>query len=170
MSKEEWRQVVGYDGLYEVSNIGRIKSRTNWRNLGKERIMKPTLLPIGYECVRLRGKVFKYVHRLVLESFVGPCPPGKEVNHKDSHRANNILGNLEYVTHFENIHHAMDKGRIIHPVGEKASKAKLTRDQVLEVRALRKTGLTLAAIANKFGITNQSVDYIVKYRNWRHVP
>lgn len=101
--EEVWKDVVGYEGLYQVSNLGRVKSmRKSWASHGeKEHIMRPTKTK-GYEYLKLRGNdgVDKStpVHRLVALAFI-PNPNGyKCVNHKDENKLNNNVENLEWCT------------------------------------------------------------------------
>lgn len=98
---EEWRDIRGYEGLYQISNRGRIKSLY----FNKERILKPTLLK-GYLQITLHlngaVKTFK-IHRLVMETF---CPIENmdkyDVNHIDENKENNYLENLEWLFHKDN--------------------------------------------------------------------
>lgn len=109
---EEWRPVPGYEGMYEVSNQGRVRSidRVIVRNNGvsqmvRNRILRPELNRWGYERVHIyrkgRGEGF-FVHRLVLLAFAGPCPEGMEVRHLNGNPADNRLPNLQYGTSYEN--------------------------------------------------------------------
>lgn len=103
MKKEEWRVIPGYDGLYMVSNFGRVKSM-NYKCTGKERILNP-LPNRGYLSVVLykngKGKQYK-VHRLVAMAFI-PNPDNLPcVNHKDEDKTNNRVENLEWCNHSYN--------------------------------------------------------------------
>ena len=110
---EEWRDIDGYDGIYQVSNLGNVRSVTHFDCNGRNRIAGRTLKPgtkaNGYLQIRLSDKSGKsrnhYVHRLVMSAFVGKCPDCCEVNHIDENKANNNLDNLEYVTHKNNVNH-----------------------------------------------------------------
>ena len=98
MKKEYWKPIVGYEGLYMVSNWGRVKSM-NYRHSGKERILKPVTNSSGYLLVKLckDGKVKTFtVHRLVAEHFIPNPNNYKEVNHKDENKTNNVVSNLEW--------------------------------------------------------------------------
>lgn len=111
--REEWRDIKGYEGLYQASNYGRvrsmdrtckfIKSRTQ---IKKGRILKHGVLKNGYCFVILVKKTSKkllYIHRLVAEAFI-PNPKNlPEVNHKDENKANNAASNLEWCSHRHNI-------------------------------------------------------------------
>lgn len=107
---EEWKKVVGYEGLYEISNFGRVLSKGSVRN---ERLYWPKILSCsmqnGYLAVGLKGRRH-YVHRLVAEAFLGPCPEGCEVNHRDGVKTNNVPENLEWITRSQNSHHAIAHG------------------------------------------------------------
>lgn len=106
--KEEWRDIKGYEGLYQVSNLGRVKAltRTVKRN-GKdmhlnEKILKVQKNPYGYCLVTLSSNgVEKHimVHRLVAEAFIVKADVSFEVNHIDENKANNRVDNLEWCTH-----------------------------------------------------------------------
>ena len=106
---ETWRAVVGWEGLYSVSDMGRVRSeaRTVWVNRGAghpsqrgARILKPAISR-GYQRVvlQLDGQTQNVaVHRLVLSTFVGPCPPGMEACHANDVRDDNRLSNLRWDT------------------------------------------------------------------------
>lgn len=125
---ETWKPVVGYDGLYEVSNLGRVRSipRTVRVKRGKEeydyhvkgQIIEPQERQHGYLSVCLYGKeskngrfTQKSVHRLVAESFIANPNGYKEVNHKDEDKRNNSLENLEWCNHIYNANYGTCKKR-----------------------------------------------------------
>ncbi|GMK40905.1 HNH endonuclease [Paenibacillus sp. CCS19] len=114
LQSEEWLPVVGYEELYAVSNLGRVKHLSNSAKC-KERILKPQLQRDGYLRVTLSKKGQKKrvaIHRLVMIAFI-PNPEDKEqVNHLDGNKLNNKLINLQWVTPKENIAHAFAHGLI----------------------------------------------------------
>ena len=126
---EIWKPIKGYEGLYEVSSMGRIKSIErkvyNPGVLGNgcyrtvpEKIRKPNIMK-GYHCISLiknnKYKVYR-IHRLVIEHFVGEAPSIEhQVNHIDGDKSNNRVENLEWVTPKENTHHAIKNGLRCNP-------------------------------------------------------
>lgn len=110
---EKWEDIEGYEGVYQVSDCGNVRSITHYdcnkRNRINGRILKPGRKENGYLQVTLCDKQGKkkiyYVHRLVMRAFVGECPDGCEVNHIDENKSNNCLCNLEYVSHKVNINY-----------------------------------------------------------------
>lgn len=110
--KEIWKDVVGYEGLYRVSNKGNIISLNAYHH-GLIRPLKPRVNKCGYHTVSLRhnGKsIFTSVHIIVAKAFI-PNPDNKpQVNHIDGNKSNNTVNNLEWVTSKENINHAINTG------------------------------------------------------------
>lgn len=118
-TQEQWRPVPGWEGYYEVSDAGKVRSlpRTITRKDGfamkiAGRDLKPSKTPSGHRRVHLsrvgEPPTVALVHRLVLEAFVGPCPDGLEGCHWDDDPSNNNLSNLRWDTHQENMN---DKAR-----------------------------------------------------------
>lgn len=117
---EEWRPIDGWEGLYDVSDQGRVRSlartvvRSNgWIQPWPERILRPGTTPYGHLTVRLmrngQGRSH-YVHRLVLEAFTGSAPDGCECCHRDGNHTNNSIANLYWGTRSENLHDQVRHG------------------------------------------------------------
>ena len=112
---EEWKDILGFEGLYQASNFGRIKSVDRFRkgkngSLApvKERILKPKLTHNGYYLIGLYKnsiQKFYYVHRLVYEAFNGTIPEGLQVNHINEIKTDNRLSNLNLMTAKENVNY-----------------------------------------------------------------
>lgn len=102
---EEWKDIKGFEGLYMVSNLGRVKS-LNYRRTGKEKTLKARVTGDGYLLVGLHknNKTKQYlVHRLVAQAFLENPDNLPEVNHKDEDKTNNCADNLEYCSRSYNI-------------------------------------------------------------------
>lgn len=139
----EWRPVVGHPE-YAVSDTGRIWS---WRTC---RLLTVSVTKKGYVRARFRYRLEdpprhaeRYVHQLVMESFIGPRAAGHEVNHIDGNTRNNRLANLEYVPHCENMRHAFRALRR-NTCGHRPP---LTTDDHDKIRALRDAGLSYGELA-----------------------
>lgn len=114
MIKEEWRPIFGYEGLYEVSNLGRVKS-LNYNKTGKEKILSFGISN-GYLQVALHkngSKEQPLVHRLVWEAFYGKIPDGMVIDHIDTNRQNNSVENLRCVTPKENCNNPITLKRTV---------------------------------------------------------
>lgn len=103
--EEIWKDIKGYEGLYQISNFGRVKS-LNYRNTGKEQLLKPALNTTGYFCVMLCKPLKRFlIHRLVAKAFI-PNPDNLPcVNHKDENPTNNHVDNLEWCTQLYNVNY-----------------------------------------------------------------
>ena len=149
--KEIWRPVEGYEGLYEVSNYGRVKSL----HYGKQRILKYGKTLDGYLQVVLtkNGKgISKTIHTLVYKTFVGPIPTDYQVNHIDENKNNNCVWNLNLLTHKENSNWGTRNKRM----SESLKNHKSTSKRVLCVE----TGIIYPSInecARQLGLPNQHI-------------
>lgn len=127
--EEIWKDIEGFEGLYQVSNLGRVKSlervtiRKDGRKLPcREKILKANPKSDGYCQVQLwkDGKVvYRRVHVLVAEHFIGERPKKHDINHIDENKSNNAVFNLEYVSRKENINHATHNIRSAKSKGKK---------------------------------------------------
>ena len=113
--KETWKDIPGYEGRYQVSNTGKVKSMS-YKQSGVPGILRTSDNGSGYQRVLLYNDNKKHreyrVHRLVWEAFMGPIPEGLQINHKDENKSNNSLENLEIVTPKQNVNYGTRNIRI----------------------------------------------------------
>lgn len=172
---EQWRPVVGYEGSYEVSERGRVRRVKAKAGAQLGRILTHCLDYHGYPrvCLSLDGRQKNLlVHQLVAAAFIGPCPPGMVVNHRDSVPTNPHPSNLEYVTQRENVLHSFKSGRrrpATPPLrrGEQHPSSKVTEADVLAIRASTESH---AALARVYGVTGEAISAIRRGLTWRHLP
>lgn len=168
-----FRDIPGFPG-YRVGNDGSVWSR--WKRGSASAIgdtwrkMKPSVRANRRSHVGLcrDGKrLVRQVSRLVLESFVGPRPKGKECAHCDGDPSNNNLDNLRWTTHKDNMADQILHGTICR--GSSHGCAKLTDEQVLEIRRLRKRGIKYKKIMSLFGISESTASRISRCKRWKHL-
>jgi hypothetical protein len=171
---EQWRDVVGYEGFYQVSDLGRVRSlvrllpEAHARGVRKEKQVlrfgsnKQGRLQVTL-CMEGVTRRFQ-VHTLVLLAFVGPRPDGMECLHDDNDYTNNRPSNLRWGTHLENMR---DKARHgTQQRGEQCSKAKLTEADVVAIRSDKRPS---RAVAASYGVSQVCVIFIRKRKTWKHV-
>lgn len=168
MENEEWRAVTGYEGFYEVSDLGRVRSldravrsRGGFR-LTRGCLLKPQKHSRGYAQVGL-GRRTALVHRLVLDAFRGPCPDGMEGCHNNGVRTDNRLDNLRYDTPVSNAQDRRVHGT--NGAGECNAKAKLTSEQVAEIRAARGV-MRQRDLAARYGVGQTQISRIHTGQRW----
>ena len=183
---ETWKDIAGYEGLYQVSDLGRVKSlrrvvecKNRWggthARVFEEMIMKPVVCNKRWSRhvkVHLTSNGIPrpfLVHRLVLSAFVGPCPDGMEGCHDpDPDPANNALSNLRWDTHANNNRDKAKHGT--QSRGEMVKNSVLTEDKVRFIRATYSKGqITVADIANDLGLKRGVVQAVVLRQNWAWV-
>jgi hypothetical protein len=179
---EQWLAVVGWDGFYEVSNLGRVRSLdriipvpNRWGRISQKphrgRVVRISRVQgAQYQKIVLwrSGKQStKLVHRLVLEAFVGPCPEGMEGCHGPGGQTDNRLVNLSWDTRAKN--NGADKcrdGRC--GCGGRRPAARLTEAAAKEIRRRLLAGETPAPLAREFGVSWSAVGKIGAGVTWRH--
>jgi hypothetical protein len=177
---EIWKEISGWEGHYEVSTVGRVRSVTRIRTVtrggvtyqqaypGKIRSIHP--VTAGYLAVELiRGKVktYRLVHGLVGEAFLGPRPDGLQCAHLNGNKRDNRLSNLSYVTAKENAAHKWLHGTVPH--GAKHWKAKVDEADVREIRRRRAAGALLRELAAEFGLSTTMISDIASRKAWAHL-
>lgn len=159
---EVWKAVPGFEGLYEVSDQGRVRS------LRKGIVLTGIRMPNGYIAHHLYdGGVLtvKSAHELVLAAFVGPRPPGAQVCHEDGSRDRNHLGNLRYDTPKGNCEDKKRHGT--HLFGDTSPVHKVSEADIPVIRASRH--IPQKALAERYGCTFSNISAIQRGKSWRHV-
>lgn len=171
---EEWKDIPDYQGVYQASNLGRIKALERkiirkYRDgfidcfIKKEQIIKPVKTPRGYHHVTLankNGSKQEKIHRIVAFAFIGKSK--MEINHKNGIKTDNRIENLEYCTRSYNISHSFKTGlRFPRDIGgEKNPMNKIKKEQKIEILSMLKAGINQKEIANKFSISQSRVSQI----------
>lgn len=175
INEELWRLVPSLNSKYEVSSYGQI------RNTKTKHTLHQYISKHGYCILQVKPtpneKKNIRVHQIVAEAFIGPCPDGYVVNHKDGNKQNNHVDNLEYVTPSQNNQHALDTG-LRHPAnmkeysprGEKHYKATIDKDMVYKILRMRdETGFGCRKIASALNVSRGAVDGILIGKTWKDV-
>lgn len=170
---ERWRPVIRFEGLYEVSNYGRVRSISRWVSIGKgKRLVEGRVLTHklsnGYPTVTLCAGNFeikKHVHRILAEAFIPGT--GDVVRHLDGDRENYSLVNLAWGSYSDNERDKKEHGRSLQ--GERHHQAKLTEEKVRAIREMYARGITQLIIAKSIGVGRGAVGCVVRGETWRHV-
>jgi hypothetical protein len=177
LTEEIWKDIRGFEGYYQISNHGRVRSldriiptkKFNIKRKGE--VMSTSLNTKGYPHIRLckngKRETFR-VHRLVAQTFL-PNPNNDEiVNHKDSNKTNNNLDNLEWCSEMDNRQHAR---KIFNDTayGEACNLSKLTEQQVREIRANGKNGRTNEQIAKLYNVSHETIRNVLNGNSWKHI-
>jgi hypothetical protein len=144
--------------------FGKYSITDRWHQLKPQPIDK-----YGHLHVMVGGRRSRAVHRMVLEAFVGPCPPGMMCRHLDGDPTNNRVENLEWGTRLRNSADMVKHGRAGMAKGEKNSGAVIIEDKVLQIVKVHQCGGHIAEIAVCMGICKTSVRNIIKGQTWKHV-
>lgn len=176
--KEIFKDIKGYEGLYQISNIGRVKSlpKPKRNRSGKwttsEKILKPSINFEGYTTSALIKNGIaktKTLHRLVAKAFI-PNPENKlTVNHINGIRNDNRVENLEWNTQSENVSHAFRIGMKTQ-IGSKCPRAILNEKQVLEIRSkFKKRIYTRVMLGKEYGVSEHTIKKVLNKNNWSHI-
>ncbi len=149
---------------YLVTREGKVFRKFPFREV------KGSLNTCGYLALSLgtrKKRLTKKVHAIVAETFLGPRPDGKHINHKDGDKLNNRVSNLEYVTHSQNTLHAYKLG-LMTSRGERNSAAKLTEEQAKEIK-YDTSGTAPVLLAKRYGVSRSTVYNITSGCTWKHI-
>lgn len=172
MVEEIWKDIPGFEGLYQASDLGRIKSFIEWNgtnvrilNCGRNN---------GYLVVVLSKNGIKKmyrVHRLILETFIGPCPKGMECRHLNGIRTDNRLCNLRWGTRSENSQDTIKHGNHYQPnnYGKQNCICKLNKKDIPNIREMIKNGYTCESIGKIYGVHRRTIQDIKLNKTWKHI-
>lgn len=171
MTNEIWKPVVGFEGRYEVSSLGRIKALAREISYSDgrkgrlpEKLIKGSLLSSGYYSVTFDTKVRKSVHTVVAQAFLGISEYRQTVNHKDGNKTNNSVENLEWATYKENNNHARQTG-LNKQHGEKCNLHKYSDQFIQAVRNVHEMyGPNYEDLGKLFGLTGCHARQIVLFQ------
>lgn len=177
MKEEIWKDIKGFEGTYQVSSLGRVKSLERYvygrtdrsSRIHKERILRPGLTDRGYLQVRLslNNKSTSYsIHKLTAIAFIANKENKLTINHINGIKTDNRVSNLEWSTHSENIKHAFETGLSKAPNGERNGLSKLNSTQVIDIRNSNERSTVLAKIYN---VTRSNIYAIRKRKSWFHI-
>lgn len=177
--QEIWKPVPGYEGRYDISTFGNVRTvgrfinaprgRTRWipeRNLSTHitaRGYVQTMFKVGSK------NIHQLVHRLVARAFVPNPSSLPQVNHKDGNKTNNHVENLEWCTSQENCAHARREKLYEQARGERGANAKLTNAQVLVIRRRIANGETHTAISKDYAVNRTVITRIASGARWGSV-
>lgn len=179
MEKEIWKDIPKFEGYYQISNLGNIRSLdrvVTRKHLHPNKItgvhIKYSINTKGYIYARVNvnaKKTIIYPHRYVALLFI-PNPENKpEVNHKKGIKKDNRASELEWVTRKENMRHAMDTG-LNDSNGEKSGKAKLKNEDIINIRNEYKGKYgQYCELGRRYGVSNNNIKDIVNRVTWRHI-
>ena len=176
--EEEWRPIEGYDGAYEVSNYGNIRSLDRYISgaFDSKRFIKGVEIKscltgngyLGFNLVKDGKSKTSKVHRVVANAFIENEHNKPEVNHKDGNKHNNNVSNLEWVTVGENQSHAYKIG-LRDGKGMKNPSAKLNDRTVLNILKALSKGVTAKKIAKALCVSESTIGRIKKGQKWSHI-
>ncbi len=167
--EEIWKDIAGFEGLYQVSNLGNVKRLISER-VFEERLIGRSIDRYGYikRVLSKGGKNYYFTeHRLVAIAFIDNPNNKATVNHKNGIKTDNRVENLEWLTNKENHQHAIETG-LKDQKGIKHHKCKLTEEQVLEIRKIG-FSKTRTFLSKKYNVSRITILRIIEQRNWKHI-
>ena len=173
MEIEIWEDIPGYDGLYQASTLGRVRS-FNYKKRQVARvpkILRPSFDNGGYLKVSIyknKKHLNRNIHKLVVLTFIGPSN-GLQVNHKNGIKSDSRLENLEYITCKENVAHALKTGLIRDRSGERSHNHKLLETDVQYIRNYPKHKGYVIFLMNKFNVVQSTIYAIRAGSLWKEL-
>lgn len=178
---EIWKDINNYESLYQVSNLGRVKSLERYvkykgghGRIQKERIVRPQIKESKYQIVVLVKNNVKSqptLCRIVYETFNGKINNSTVISHKDDNRCNDELENLILLTKSDEVINSFKNKKRIKRQGEKNGSHKLIEEEVIEIIELLKSGEYFQTeIAKMYKVSASTISYINRNKLWKHVP
>ena len=164
----EWRDIKEFEGIYQISNNGSVKSLERINSRGyilKEKTLNSNINSWGYKVITLHKNCFRktvLVHRLVAEAFIPNLYKKAQVNHKSGNKLDNYVDNLEWCTGSENMIHAYKTGLRKLPIGELNPNAKLSFLEKKEIKKLKSEGLKIRDISIMYRVSKSEIYNIIK--------
>lgn len=177
--EEVWKPIIGLEGLYEISSLGRVKSLREMAATNKKFyyrgsiILKGSTTNNGYRRVTLTDSnkrvIYQLLHRLLAIHFI-PNPNNlPHINHKDGNKLNNSLDNLEWCTNRDNVIHAWENN-LVDNRGEKCGTSKLKEFEVRDILQMSKDGYSKKDIHLKYNQVSQGmIGQIINRTKWKHI-
>jgi hypothetical protein len=175
LTNEYWIPLVGYEGLYEISNLGRIKSLSKEYGGGfhREFILSESYTSDGYSQIRLTNKsgrkCFK-IHRLVAKCFIPNIYNKLEINHKNGVKKDNSVLNLEWCTRSENQLHAFKNNLNSRLKGCDSKLAKFSKNEIMSIRHLYYINkFNFTKISKIYDVSNVCISNIIKENTYKNI-
>lgn len=176
---EVWKDVIGLEDYYQVSNLGNVRSKERFVIRGRGgkckiqcKNLNPAINSDGYltGIFRVDKNPINYkVHRILAESFIGSIPKGFEVNHINGIKTDNRLENLEIVSKSKNIKHAFALGLNKPRRGQLNGMCKIDSNKAKSVKEMTKNGFTESQISSQLNVSIHTVRDIRRGKTWKHV-
>jgi len=181
-TEEVWKDIPDFEGIYQVSNFGRVKSLERLTKnkqgtcLRKEKLLTLNISNKGYAKVKLYNtnkniKKTIFVHKLVGVCFLDNLNQYKEINHIDGDKLNNKMDNLEWCSRSHNVKetYRLNLKKEETYKGEGNATSKLKEQDVLLIRKLHKQGMSNKELAIKFNVVSGTIGFIVNNQTWKHI-
>jgi NUMOD4 motif/HNH endonuclease/Helix-turn-helix domain of resolvase len=169
MKREIWRPIAAFGNIYQVSNLGRVRSIVTtgkWR----PRIKTLVLDRYGYNRCNFQINHHNYnrkVSRLVAKAFLPGATPKATVNHKNGIKTDDRSVNLEWMTQRKNNLHA--RRVLMQNIGRKHYGSKLKEEEIPVIRRLHRNGMGFPAIADIYGVARATINQVIRGKTWIHV-